>query len=464
MVEDNGNTFLPAYDTNGNVHGLITLNDVTFGSATYPAGSLVANYEYDAFGQTLREEGPYAGSNPFRYSTKYTDIETDLVYYGLRYYSPGLGRFINADPSEEAGGVNLYAFCGNNSVGSTDYLGMGEQDESSFYGVLYSPGHGAYDDFVAYANGGFGGSDSGGFSFSFSGGDSGYYLPSTARSGGTVFVGKPGPYFNSSVVQTFIPPDPAGVGNKTNTSQVRAIATPTGSTNVAGGANGPNRRIDYVNIATLDPWNPKSQRFQDNRAIFDVATTAFQFGDIQTSGAALLYLIGRGWSDRFYHASLQAAVETAGPGGVIDISNVQMQSDATMMVAGDVFGFPQFGAGGEVGAGARINLVGRTPGKMTPTGLIVQSRMRAAGQIIDDPKLGTLFLDSKGAWRPLADADMSHLTDAVTWWNGTGKYFGAKAPIVRQWMLEAENYILEYFGYNRSAGAKIRRTYEPPTR
>ena len=40
---------------------------------------------------------------------------------GRRYYNPALGRFINRDPIEEAGGSNLYAFCGNNGVNRYDY-------------------------------------------------------------------------------------------------------------------------------------------------------------------------------------------------------------------------------------------------------------------------------------------------------------------------------------------------------
>ena len=50
--------------------------------------------------------------------------ETGLVYYGKRFYSPTLGRFINRDPIEEQGGMNLYGFCGNNSVNRWDVLGM----------------------------------------------------------------------------------------------------------------------------------------------------------------------------------------------------------------------------------------------------------------------------------------------------------------------------------------------------
>ncbi|HRG55263.1 MAG TPA: RHS repeat-associated core domain-containing protein, partial [Lacunisphaera sp.] len=100
LTVEGGNTYLPMFDGNGNVMGMIKASD----------GSLAAAYEYDAFGNTLRESGPYAASNPFRFSTKYTDLETGLVYYGLRYYAPWLGRFLCRDPKEEDGGRNLYAF------------------------------------------------------------------------------------------------------------------------------------------------------------------------------------------------------------------------------------------------------------------------------------------------------------------------------------------------------------------
>jgi RHS repeat-associated protein len=43
---------------------------------------------------------------------------------GHRYYSPALGRFVNRDPIEEQGGLNLYAYCGNNGVSGWDYLGQ----------------------------------------------------------------------------------------------------------------------------------------------------------------------------------------------------------------------------------------------------------------------------------------------------------------------------------------------------
>jgi RHS repeat-associated protein len=50
--------------------------------------------------------------------------ETGLVYYGFRYYSPNIGRWINRDPIEEDGGVNLYGIVGNNPVNHIDPLGL----------------------------------------------------------------------------------------------------------------------------------------------------------------------------------------------------------------------------------------------------------------------------------------------------------------------------------------------------
>lgn len=107
-------TLLATYDGNGNVAALVNAD----------TGALEAAYEYDPFGNLLRAENSYAALNPFRFSTKYTDTETGLVYYGLRYYSPSLGRFVNRDPKGEDGGMNLYAFCLNNAVNAWDYLGM----------------------------------------------------------------------------------------------------------------------------------------------------------------------------------------------------------------------------------------------------------------------------------------------------------------------------------------------------
>jgi uncharacterized protein RhaS with RHS repeats len=48
----------------------------------------------------------------------------------MRYYSAKLGRFLNQDPIEEAGGINLYAFCGNDGVNRWDMLGNSAMGDS----------------------------------------------------------------------------------------------------------------------------------------------------------------------------------------------------------------------------------------------------------------------------------------------------------------------------------------------
>jgi RHS repeat-associated protein len=43
-----------------------------------------------------------------------------LYNFRNRYYSPGLGRFVQVDPIREAGGLNLYRFVANNPVSLSD--------------------------------------------------------------------------------------------------------------------------------------------------------------------------------------------------------------------------------------------------------------------------------------------------------------------------------------------------------
>ena len=114
MVDDasNGVHFV-SYDLNGNVMGVVKAAD----------GTVSAAYEYGPFGELLSSTGSMSPSNPFRFSTKYRDNETDLYYYGYRYYSPSLGRWISRDPIEEQGGLNLYNFVNNDPVNHWDLWG-----------------------------------------------------------------------------------------------------------------------------------------------------------------------------------------------------------------------------------------------------------------------------------------------------------------------------------------------------
>jgi RHS repeat-associated protein len=65
-----------------------------------------------------------AKANPLRFSTKYQDDETELLYYGYRYYSPSSGRWVSRDPIEEKGGPNIYGFVANDPMQRFDRLGL----------------------------------------------------------------------------------------------------------------------------------------------------------------------------------------------------------------------------------------------------------------------------------------------------------------------------------------------------
>ena len=118
---ENPVTYYPLYDGNGNVTQLIT-DDGSGGV------KLVAHYEYDPFGNLTRnidaDSSGFNNGNPFRFSTKYFDQETQLYYYGYRYYDPLTGRWPSRDPIEEDAGSNLYEVVGNDLVGMWDKLGL----------------------------------------------------------------------------------------------------------------------------------------------------------------------------------------------------------------------------------------------------------------------------------------------------------------------------------------------------
>jgi RHS repeat-associated protein len=107
-------THLVCLDGNGNVTSLIN-------AATK---AITAAYDYSPFGETIRKSGSYAEANPYRFSTKPQDGVTGLLYYGFRNYKPMWGVWLNCDPLEERGGVNLYGFVRNDGVGRTDFLGF----------------------------------------------------------------------------------------------------------------------------------------------------------------------------------------------------------------------------------------------------------------------------------------------------------------------------------------------------
>jgi RHS repeat-associated protein len=110
-------TLFYTFDGNGNVRQLL---DATNGILI----STAARYFYGPYGNYFYMDGALSTNNLYRFSTKYLDTESDLYYYGYRYYWPDTGRWLNRDPIGEDGGLNLYGAVGNQPIGNVDLLGL----------------------------------------------------------------------------------------------------------------------------------------------------------------------------------------------------------------------------------------------------------------------------------------------------------------------------------------------------
>ena len=134
-----GVPYVPDYDNIGNITRYLDAN-----------GNVVAQYTYDAFGGTLSQIGTMCDVFRHRFSTKYYDAETRLCYYLMRYYLPLIHRWLNRDPIEEDGGINLYGFCRNSPLFFFDDFG-GEfrfagdpNDHGGKYIPLWGPNSGSF--------------------------------------------------------------------------------------------------------------------------------------------------------------------------------------------------------------------------------------------------------------------------------------------------------------------------------
>jgi RHS repeat-associated protein len=144
FVTDAGNREVLEYDgTSGAIqrwyaYGLGSnevLNQINVAAATRATlvpdiqGSVIASL--DSASGALSKIGylPYgngAGATPpFGYTGQRIDPETGgLYYYRARHYSPAWGRFLQPDPIGYAGGVNRYAYVGNDPLNRVDPTGQ----------------------------------------------------------------------------------------------------------------------------------------------------------------------------------------------------------------------------------------------------------------------------------------------------------------------------------------------------
>jgi len=90
--------------------------------------TLSASYRYDSFGNTLSQSGGLADANVYRFSSKEIHALSGLYYFGLRWYAPGVQRWLNRDPIGELGGLNLYCYVENNPLFRNDPFGLSNRD------------------------------------------------------------------------------------------------------------------------------------------------------------------------------------------------------------------------------------------------------------------------------------------------------------------------------------------------
>jgi hypothetical protein len=73
--------------------------------------------------ESLDSEKRLFGTKPLHKKTPIGDF-SNIATLCLRYFNPINGKWLSRDPIAEKGGLNLYAFVGNDGVNGVDYLGM----------------------------------------------------------------------------------------------------------------------------------------------------------------------------------------------------------------------------------------------------------------------------------------------------------------------------------------------------
>lgn len=109
----NGYTYHYILNGHGDVIGL-----------TDSLGNMVAEYQYDSWGNIISQSGVLADANPLRYAGYYFDKETGLYYLLARYYNPKLGVFLTLDPdpgdADDPLTMNGYTYGLNNPIKNDD--------------------------------------------------------------------------------------------------------------------------------------------------------------------------------------------------------------------------------------------------------------------------------------------------------------------------------------------------------
>ncbi len=126
-------------------------------SITDGTDTIQAQYSYDPWGTPTSYMGTM--TQPLRYAGYYLDEETGLYYLKSRYYSPEIGRFITEDgygyiKYSNPQTLNLYGYCGNNPVNTTDPFGHWQEGDEKLSYIAQTIIIAAGEDWLeAYQNG-----------------------------------------------------------------------------------------------------------------------------------------------------------------------------------------------------------------------------------------------------------------------------------------------------------------------
>jgi RHS repeat-associated protein len=97
----------------------------TITSLSNAAGSLAQTYTFDSFGKQTASSGSL--TNPFQYTAREFDPETNLYFYRARYYDQSSGRFLSEDPLKGVLRHNRYRYVSNSPTVLKDAYGLQEQ-------------------------------------------------------------------------------------------------------------------------------------------------------------------------------------------------------------------------------------------------------------------------------------------------------------------------------------------------
>jgi RHS repeat-associated protein len=123
--------------SSGNLHVLFELPNY-LGSSSFvidgATSELVEATQYQAYGATESDYRPERWKGyreDYRFTGKEEDIEVGLTYFGERYLSPYLNRWISPDPlavhAPGEGDLNLYAYVHGRALNAVDPIGLDKQ-------------------------------------------------------------------------------------------------------------------------------------------------------------------------------------------------------------------------------------------------------------------------------------------------------------------------------------------------